>query len=127
MEPRGNDQIVSGKSDGRGRAVLMAASGQLSDRQWAVSRGRRHLAARRPNRQNILSVRTSPTPGVTIAAVRIRTAPSCLICLVGGSRQHRPKSSTLRGLAAGVIALILDIREGPFPNALPDCPASRGR
>ena len=42
-EPAGNGQIVSGRSGGRRRAVFMAASGQLSGRLRAVSRGRRHL------------------------------------------------------------------------------------
>lgn len=43
-EPAGNGQIVSGRSRGRRRAVFMAASGHLSGRLRAVSRGRRHTA-----------------------------------------------------------------------------------
>ena len=42
----GNGQIVPGRSDGRRRAVFMSASGQLSGRLWAVSRGRRHCMPR---------------------------------------------------------------------------------
>lgn len=34
--------VVSGKSRGRHRAILMTASGQPHDRHWVVSRGCRH-------------------------------------------------------------------------------------
>ena len=44
-EPAGNDRIVSGRSHGRHRAILMSASGQLSGRLRAVSRGRRQTLA----------------------------------------------------------------------------------
>ena len=44
-EPAGNGQIVSGRSRGRRRAVFMAASGQLSGRLRAVSRGRRQMGS----------------------------------------------------------------------------------
>ena len=44
VEPAGNGRIVSGRSRGRRRAGFMSASGQLSGRLRAVSRGRRQFA-----------------------------------------------------------------------------------
>ena len=38
------DDIVSGRSHGHHRAILMTVSGQFRGRLWAVSRGRRQAS-----------------------------------------------------------------------------------
>ena len=83
-EPAGNGQIVSGSFHGRRRAVFMAASGQLSGRLRAVSRGRRHSA-------------TATFTGDLAAPDLIRTAPAealkerffGVFCVLAGQR-HAP-------------------------------------
>jgi hypothetical protein len=77
---RGTVKIVSGRSDGRHRAVSMSASGQLYGRLRAVSRGRRH-----PSRVRVLRSSTCRRRGVPPETQNRKAAPTgrCALSSVG--------------------------------------------